>query len=692
MPKFFTYPDAHKIEAGDHFHGTWVPNPYQWLEEPDSAETQAFIAAQNTLTQDYLSEVSAREIIKSRLTSLWNFPRYSPPSKEGDRYFYSKNDGLQNQSVIYRQDTLDSEPIVVLDPNTLSEDGTVAVVNTSYSDNGKYMAYVVSVSGSDLQDIRIRDVDTGKDFDEVLKWGRFSGIAWLPDNSGFFYNRYPEEGSVAKEDMQAYNRLYFHTLGTPQSEDQLIYERPDAKELNFPPTITRDGQYIVLNIWFSTLPRNRVYYRRLDSKGDFVRLIDEADALYDFMGNEGTTFFFNTDLDAPRGRIIAVDIEHPERENWREVVPEAEDPIRWAGIMGNRLLILRMHHAANQIMLHHLDGTFERELPLPTLGALFSLYGKQDSDELFFDFTSFLYPPTVFRYVFSTGQLSVFKAPKLDFNIDDYETTRVFYESKDGTRVPMFLTYKKGLELNGDNPTLLYGYGGYNVSMSPSFSVGTLEWIENGGVYAVACLRGGGEYGEEWHQAGMLEKKQNVFDDFIAAAEWLIANNYTRTKKLAIFGGSNGGLLVAACMLQRPDLYGAVLCSVPVIDMLRYHRHTAGRYWVHEYGNAEENEEHFKFLMQYSPLDNVKEGVQYPPLLILTAESDDRVVPMHSLKFAATIQAADQGENPNPLLLRVETKAGHGFGKPVSKIIEQQTDMYAFLFRLFEMGTNGSQG
>jgi prolyl oligopeptidase len=686
MPKFFSYPPARKDDAGDNFHGSWVANPYQWLEVPDSADTQAFIAAQNTLTQDYLSEIPAREVIKSRLMSLWNFPRYTPPSKEGSTYFYSKNDGLQNQAVIYRQTSLDAEPIVVLDPNTLSEDGTVAVVNTVVSDDAKLMAYVVSVSGSDLQDIYIREVETGKVYDEVLKWGRFSSIAWLPDSSGFFYNRYPEKGTVAPEDMQAYNRLYLHKVGTPQSEDVLVYERPDAKALNFPPEITNDKQYIVLNVWYSTLNRNRVFYRELNGTGDFIRLIDVNDALYYFMGNEGSTFYFQTDLNAPHGRVIAVDLDHPERENWREIIPQGEDSIQYAGVIGGRLLILKMHHAANEIDLYHMDGTFEREIPLPTVGSLFSLYAKPDSTEMFFDFTSFLYPPTVFRYVFATGELSVFRAPTLDFDVSAYETQRVFYESKDGTRVPMFLTHKKGLVLNGDTPTMLYGYGGYGVSTTPSFSVGTLEWIENGGVYAVACMRGGGEYGEDWHQAGMLEKKQNVFDDFIAAAEWLIANRYTNTKKLAIYGGSNGGLLVAACMVQRPDLFGAVLCSVPVIDMLRYHRFTAGRYWVHEYGNAEENAEHFKFLMQYSPLENIKPDVQYPPLLILTAESDDRVVPMHSLKFAATLQAADEGEGANPLLLRVETKAGHGFGKPVSKIIEQQADMYAFLFRIFQMG------
>lgn len=679
----FVYPQAHKSDVTEVYHGVSIADPYRWLEDPDSPETQAFIAAQNALTEEYLSEVAARAVIRGRLTELWNFPRYSPPFSKKGQYFHFKNDGLQNQAVLYRQIGLNDEAQVALDPNNLSDDGTVAVVNISISDDAKLMAYAISVGGSDLQDIYVREVETGKTYDEVIKWGRFSGIAWLPDSSGFFYNRYPEPGSVAPEDMQAYNKLYLHKFGTPQSEDTLVYERPDEKALNFPPEITHDGQYIVLSVWHSSVNRNRIYYREVDGTGDFVRLIDTPDASYNFLDNDGTRLFFLTDLDAPRSRIIAIDLKQPEREHWQTIVPESEDAIQFANMIGGKLILATMHHAANRLLIYGLDGQFDREIELPTLGTIFSINGKPDESEMFFDFISFLYPPSVFRYDIQTGELSVFQLPKLNFNIDDYVTERVFFESKDGTKVPMFLTYKKGLERNGDNPTYLYAYGGFTVSMTPAFNVNMLKWIESGGIYAYACLRGGSEYGEAWHQAGMLVNKQNVFDDFIAAAEWLIAEKYTRTPKLAIAGGSNGGLLVSACMLQRPDLYGAVICSVPVIDMLRYHKFTAGRYWVDEYGNAEDNPEHFDFMMKYSPLHNVKPNVTYPPLLILTAEGDDRVVPMHSFKYAATIQSADTGNNP--LLMRVETKAGHGFGKPVSKIIDQQTDTLAFLYHLFGM-------
>jgi prolyl oligopeptidase len=682
-PAPFVYPPAHKGDLVEMHHGQAVADPYRWLEDPDSAATQAFIAAQNALTAEYLAEVSAREAIKSRLTALWNFPRYSPPFEKAGRYFFAKNDGLQNQAVIYRQDGLDGAPVVALDPNALSDDGTVAVVKIELSDDARWMAYAAAGGGSDLQDIFIREVESGRVLDEVIKWGRFSSIAWLPDNSGFYYNRYPEPGTVAQEDMQAYNRLYLHRLGTSQAEDVLVYERPDDKALNFPPFITHDGQYIVLQVWHAAINRNRVYYRELHSSGDFVRLIDTPDAEYSFLGNVGARFFFQTDLDAPRGRVIAVDLDKPERQHWMTVIPEGDDALETAALMGGRLVIRTLHHAAHRLLIYSLDGALEREIALPTLGTIFSLNGKPDSSEIFFDFVSFLYPPTVFRYDLDAGALSVFQQPEMDFKTRDYVTERVFFTSKDGTQVPLFLTYKQGMKRDGDNPTLLYAYGGFSVNMTPAFNVSTLGWIEAGGVYAYACLRGGSEYGEAWHQAGMLANKQNVFDDFIAAAEWLIAEKITQTAKLAISGGSNGGLLVAACLLQRPDLYGAVICSVPVIDMLRYHKFTAGRYWVPEYGNAEENPEHFAFMMRYSPLHNVRAGVSYPATLILTAEGDDRVVPMHSYKFAAALQAADAGQNP--ILLRVETKAGHGLGKPVHKIIDQQADTFAFLYSRFGM-------
>ncbi|CUS98872.1 prolyl oligopeptidase [Candidatus Kryptobacter tengchongensis] len=502
------------------------------------------------------------------------------------------------------------------------------------------------------------------------------------DNSGFYYNRFPEPGTVPKEDENNYNKVYFHKLGTPQSEDKLVYERPDAKELNFYPSITEDGRYLILTVTHGTSPKNRIYYRELKSNGDFIRLLDEADASYDFIGNKGNIFYFVTDLNAPRYKIIAIDIKNPERKNWKDIVPEHKKAvISDARIINNHFVIVYNEDVKHRIEIYSLDGKFVREIKLPGIGTVSGLSGKQKDKEMFFGFTSFLHPLNVYRYDFTTGKLELFFETRLTgFDPNDYEVKQVFYESKDGVRIPMYIIHKRGLKLDGNNPALLYGYGGFNISIMPSFSAVRLLWLEIGGVYAVANLRGGSEYGEEWHQAGMLDKKQNVFNDFISAGEWLIKNGYTNSKKLVINGRSNGGLLVAACMVQRPDLYGAVVCEVPVIDMLRYHKFTVGRYWVPEYGNAEANPEHFKFLYAYSPLHNVKKGTSYPPILITTADHDDRVVPLHAYKFTATLQSANAGDTP--VLLRVETKAGHGAGKPTSKIIEEQTDIYAFLFKV----------
>ncbi len=663
------------------YHGTPVADPYRWLEDPASAETLPWVEAQNAATTDYLAKVPARESIKARLTGLWDYPRYSVPQKRGNRYFYTKNTGLQNQAILYMQETLAGEPIAILDPNTLSDDGTVALTNISPSEDGKLLAYSLSSAGSDRQEIRIRDVDNGNDYVEVIKWCKFSNIAWRHDNAGFFYNRFPEPGTVAQEDENNFSRVYWHRAGTPQAEDQLIYERPDFKELTFYPTITDDGAYLILFVTHGSASENRIYYRQVESDGPLIRLLDDADAFYSPIGNSGPIFYFHTTRDVPRGRIIAINTRNPERAQWQELIPQQDDIIAFASVVNDQFVVTYMHDAHHRVRLYNLDGSFTREITLPALGSIFELSGRSRDTEMFINFTSFLYPPSIFRYDFASGALTLLWDVGLNFDPAGYETTQVFYPSKDGTRVPMFLTHKKGLALDGNHPTLLFGYGGFNICLTPVFAVGPLLWIEHGGVYARANLRGGGEYGEEWHHAGMLEKKQNVFDDFIAAAEWLIANKYTRTSRLAINGGSNGGLLVAACMLQRPDLYGAVVCAVPVIDMLRYHKFTVGRYWIPEYGNAEADPEHFKFLYAYSPLHNVKEGVAYPPTLILSADTDDRVVPAHAKKFGATLQAASGGDNP--ILLRIETKAGHGFGKPTTKIIEEQADMYAFLFDIF---------
>jgi len=681
-PEKLVYPETKTVKVVEDFHGVKVADPYRWLEDLQAPEVRQWIDAQNRLTRSYLDNIPFREKIQKRLEELWNYPRYSVPQKHGNRYFFFKNDGLQNQSVLYMVESLEAEPVVVIDPNKFSPDGTVALRSMGFSRDGRYLAYGLSSSGSDRQEIHIRDIDTGKDFEEVIRWCKFTSIAWKPDNSGFFYNRYPKPGTVPKEDENNYSRVYFHRLGTPQEEDVLIYERPDRKEWGFSPQVTEDGNYLLIYVWHGTDPKNRVYYQKLEGNGKIVKLLDRADASYTFIGNVGETFYFRTDLDAPRGRIIAIDLKRPQRRHWKVIIPEQEEVIDFARMIDNRLMVVYMKDAHHIMKVYDLSGQFEKEIKLPTLGSVSGLSGRQKDKEFFFGFTSFLFPTNIYRYDFETGKLTLFRSSEIDFDASKYETKQVFYRSKDGTRVPMFLTHKKGLKLDGKNPALLYGYGGFNISLTPSFSAARLLWLENGGVFALANLRGGNEYGEEWHRAGMLQNKQNVFDDFIAAAEWLIENGYTSKERLAIRGGSNGGLLVAATMVQRPDLFGAVVCQVPVIDMLRYHRFTVGHFWIPEYGDPG-NPEHFRFLYAYSPLHNVKPGTCYPPILITTADTDDRVYPAHSLKFTAALQAAQACDNP--ILLRYETKAGHGGGKPTSKRIEEYTDLYAFLFYVLGM-------
>lgn len=677
------YPVTKTVDVVEDYHGTMVADPYRWMEDESAEDLKSWIEAQNKITSNYLEKFSGREKIKNRLSELWNFPRYSVPQKRGGKYFYSKNDGLQNQSVLYVQETLGGESKLIIDPNRLSEDGTVALSNQVLNQDGTLLAYGLSRSGSDWQEIRIRDIVTGKDYEDVIQWAKFAGIAWTLDKKGFFYNRYPDPTTVPKGKESFHNKVYYHRLGTPQSRDQLVYERPDAPELGFSPQISEDGKYVVLSVFKGTDRENRLYYRDVNSKGTFVRLIDEADANYRFLGSLGSVFFIRTDLGAPRGKVVAIDVTKPQRNNWKEIIPQTENVLSSITIVNNQFVVSYLKDVHHVVKIYTLDGVYVKDIKLPGMGTVSGFSGRGADTEMFFSFTSFLYPPTVFRYDFKEGALSILHPSQLKFDVTQYETKQIFYESKDGTRVPLFITYKKGIKQNGNNPVLLFGYGGFNVSMNPSFSVQRLVWLENGGIYAHAILRGGSEYGEEWHQAGMLGKKQNVFDDFIAAAEWLIENKYTKPSKLAIMGISNGGLLVSACMLQRPDLFGAVICSVPVTDMLRYHKFTVGRFWIGEYGNAETNPDHFKFLYTYSPLHNVKEGVSYPPILTLTADHDDRVVPAHAMKFAATLQVADSG--PSPKLVRIETKAGHGGGKPVSKQIDEWTDIYSFLMKTFDM-------
>jgi len=681
------YPSAPRSDVVDDYHGTRVPDPHRVLEDPDAPETRAWIDAENRLTETYLSQIPERAAIRQRLTALWNYPKYGTPFRKGGRYFFFKNDGLQNQSVLYQQATLVAEPVALLDPNLLSEDGTVALSTLALSEDGRLAAYGTSASGSDWEEFRVRDVATARDLPDHLRWIKFSGASWTHDGKGFFYSRYPEPTGKGTDTLTGVNRfqkLYYHRLGTGQRDDVLVYERPDQPDWGFSAEVTDDGRYAILHVWLGTDRRNRVYYLDLKVaarprvKGDVIRLLDDFDASYTFVGNDGSVFYLLTDLDAPRRRVIAIDTGNPERARWRELIPQSNDVLESVQIIHDIFVANYMQNAHSRLRLFALDGRFEKDLGLPTLGSVASISGDRKDDEMFYAFTSFLYPTTILSYAFMTGATSVFKAPAIDFDPSGYETRQVFYTSKDGTRVPMFLTHRRGLKLDGSNPTYLYGYGGFNISLTPNFSVSVLAWLERGGVSAVPNLRGGGEYGEEWHQAGMHEKKQNVFDDFIAAAEYLIAEGYTSPARLGIGGGSNGGLLVGAAMVQRPDLFGAVLPAVGVMDMLRFHKFTIGWAWVTEYGSADSVQQ-FPYLYKYSPLHNIKPGTRYPATLVTTADHDDRVVPGHSFKFTATLQAAQTG--PNPVLIQIETKAGHGAGKPTRKIIEEQADRWAFLVK-----------
>lgn len=683
MIKTSNYPVARKSDQVDDYHGVKVADPYRWLEDLDSEETRKWVEEQNKLTFAYLAEIPARTTIKERLTKLWNFEKYGPPFKEGNRYFYTRNSGLQNQSVLYWVNSLDAQPQVLLDPNTLSADGTVALSGTAVSDDGKLLAYSLSASGSDWQEWKVRDIGTGKDLTDHLKWVKFSNASWTSDGAGFFYARYDEPKSDSLKATNYFQKLYYHKVGSPQSEDALVYERPDQKDWLFDGSVSKDGNYLIITVFQGTDVKTRVYYKDLRAKdAPVVKLLDDFDASYTFVGNDGTRMWFLTDLGASRGKIIEIDTAKPERANWKILVPESKETLQAVSVVNHKFIANYLKDAYTQVKIFDTTGKFVREVEFPTIGSAEGFAGEPEDRETFYSFTSFTTPATIYRYDMETGKSTVFRQPKVDFNPTNFETKQVFYSSKDGTKVPMFITYKKGLRLDGNNPTYLYGYGGFNVSLTPAFSVGILVWMEMGGVFAQPNLRGGGEYGEDWHQGGMKLKKQNVFDDFISAAEWLIENKYTSTPKLAIGGGSNGGLLVGAAMTQRPDLFGAALPAVGVMDMLRFQKFTIGWAWVSDYGSSD-NAEEFKALYAYSPLHNLKPGTKYPPTLVTTADHDDRVWPGHSFKFAATLQASQAGTAP--VLIRIETKAGHGAGKPTSKIIEESADRYGFLVRTLNM-------
>ncbi len=679
-----SYPTTRQADQSDSYHGISVADPYRWLEDPYSPETEAWVEAQNQVTFGYLNGLPGRDRLKTRLTELWDYERYGIPFKQGDansgerRYFYYKNDGLQNQAVLYTLPNLEAEPTVLLDPNNLSEDGTVALSGISISENAQYLAYGLSTAGSDWMDWKVRNIATGEDTNDLIQWVKFSGAAWTHDHKGFFYSRYDEPDAASKlEDVNRYQKLYYHRLGTAQAEDTLIYERPDKPDWGFGGGVTEDGRYLIISVWLGTSPQNLLFYKDLqDPLGEVVELISEFEAQYSLIDNEETTFWFQTDLDAPKGKVIAIDIANPAKASWQTLIPEAEETLESVGVLNNQFVADYLKDAYSQIKIFDLSGSFVRDITLPGIGSAGGFNGKRTDSETFYVFTSYTVPSRIYHYDFATDQSTLFREPNIPFEPDAYETKQVFYPSKDGTQIPMFITAKKGLKLNGDNPVLLYGYGGFSISLSPSFSVSNLVWLEMGGVYAVANLRGGGEYGESWHQAGIKTQKQTVFDDFISAAQWLVDEQYTKPEKLAILGGSNGGLLVGACMTQRPDLFAAAIPAVGVMDMLRFNQFTIGWAWEADYGSPK-NEDEFKALYAYSPLHNLKAGTEYPATMITTADHDDRVVPAHSFKFAAALQAAHQGDNP--VLIRIETKAGHGAGKPTTKQIEEATDQWAFL-------------
>lgn len=685
-PDRLSYPESPTEDQIDILHSVRVPDPYRWLEEIDSERTKEWIEAQNKVASRYLAAIPTREAIRARLQELWNYEKFGVPFRRGDRFFFTRNDGLQNQPVLYRTASLDDDPQILLDPNELADDGTIALTGIAVNDDGTLLAYGLSSSGSDWQEWRVREVESGRDREDHLRWAKFTNIAWFGD--GFFYCRYdaPAEGAVHQE--ANYNqKLYYHALSTPQSADRLIYARPDQKEWFFHAEITDDKQTLVLSVHHGTRRENAVFIKCLqDEESPFIELLPAFDAEYRFIESDGPTLYFMTDLDAPLGRVIAIDYTQPDRENWREIIPERDDSLQGVRLVGESFFAAYLHDAHSRVLIFDKDGKSSGEITLPGLGAISEFNGRRDDQEIFYGFTGFTTPGTIYRYSLQTGENTVFRTPQVAFAPADYTTDQVFYTSKDGTRIPMFLTYKKGLLQEGTHPTYLYGYGGFAISLPPSFSVANLVWMEMGGVYAQANLRGGGEYGKAWHDAGSRLNKQNVFDDFIAAGEWLIENGITTPAKLAIGGRSNGGLLVGACMVQRPDLFAACLPGVGVLDMLRFHKFTIGWAWTSDYGSPDDRQA-FEILHAYSPYHNLKQGTVYPATLVTTGDHDDRVYPAHSFKFAAALQSVQQGDAP--VLISIDTKAGHGMGKPIAKLIEEQADCWAFLAANLRDGDHG---
>lgn len=669
------YPVTAKVDTVDVYFGTEVADPYRWLENDTSEATTEWVKAQNEVTNRYLSKIPFRQKLYDRLKRVADYERMGTPFKEHGRYYFFKNDGLQNQSVLYVQDALDSEPRVFLDPNQLSTDGTVALTGLSFSTDGRFMAYTISRSGSDWTEIYVMDTESGRLLDDHIEWAKFTGAAWQKD--GFYYSAYdaPTKGKEFSN-VNENHKVYYHKIGTPQSQDKLVYQNTAYPKRFYTVSVSRDETMLFL--YESGEKRgNALYVKDLKRAGaDFMPMATDMDYQYAPVEVDKGQIYLFTNYGAPRNRLMVAASGKLSLKDWKELVPEQESVLSGAEIIGGRLILTYDKDASQHAYVCGMDGKVEHEIKLPVLGSV-GFSGKPDDKECFYSLTSFTIPGTIYKYDMDKNTSGVFRAPQVNFDADAFVTEQVFYTSKDGTKVPMFLTYKKGLKKDGSNPVLLYGYGGFNISLSPSFSPYRIPFLENGGVYAQANLRGGSEYGEEWHVAGTKLQKQNVFDDFIAAAEYLIANGYTAKEKLAIMGGSNGGLLVGACMTQRPDLFRVAIPQVGVMDMLRYHKFTIGWNWASDYGTSEDSREMFEYLKGYSPLHNLKAGTTYPATLVTTADHDDRVVPAHSFKFAATLQACNDGTNPT--LIRIDSKAGHGSGKPVGKVLEEQADIYSFI-------------
>lgn len=678
--KTYSYPAARRCEHIDIYHGTEVADPYRWLETADSDERTDWITGQVSLANEYLQSLPSKREIRSRLKELWNYPKFSLPFREGGKFFWFKNDGLQNQSVLYTSDKCYDEPRLLLDPNKLSKDGTTALSDVAVTNDGRLMAYSYSEGGSDWVSIKVLDIESGEHLEDHIDWAKFTSINWDKDNKGFYYSRFdqPEDGKA----LQASNKdhqVFYHKIGTDQSEDTLVYANPEHPDWLFHTSVTDDGRYLYISVADGCKEENGVFVRDLGADDSKVNeLLNAFDGSYQLAGNIGTQFYFVTSNKANHKRIVCIDLEKPEKKNWKTIIPESEHNLESATIIGGKLVAKYLQDAHTQVKVFNLDGTFIRDVELPGIGSASGFGGKQSDTETYYTFSSFTAAPTTYRYELDTGATEMIRESEVNFNPDDYETKQVFFESRDGTKIPMFISHKKGIELDGENRVMLYGYGGFNVSITPHFSVSNLVWMERGGISCVVNLRGGGEYGKEWHEAGMKLNKQNVFDDFISAGEWLVEEGYTKPSKLGIMGGSNGGLLVGACLNQAPELFGAAIPKVGVMDMLRFDQFTIGKAWTTDYGSPQDPGE-FQVLRSYSPYHNIDPEKQYPAVMVTTSDHDDRVVPLHSYKYAAELQNAKGEFDEKPAIIRIATNTGHGAGRSTAELLDELSDQWAFL-------------